>query len=288
MRFSVIQKSANVRCVLIREDYLQLCEDNHCAALLLSYFEFWTNIKIGSNELLKAEYERALKEGIEFPVDLIEDLWIYKTLQEIAQETFSLFGKRKIISALSFLVQKGFLEKRFNPKYKWDKTLQYRLNIKLLNEKLASKVQNAPLDVSKMTYREVQKRKSRGSDEPSNTIDYFIDDSKRREDLKPIYKEIVSFLNEKTGKHFRFESAVTQRLIRARISEGFTLEDFKYVIERKASQWLNTDMEKYLRPTTLFRPGNFEAYLNERETEEEWRKRISDQLKKAKGLELVS
>ena len=44
--------------------------------------------------------------------------------------------------------------------------------------------------------------------------------------------------------------------------EGFTIEDFKKVIDSKSGEWLNTDFEKYLRPATLF-GGKFENYLNE-------------------------
>ncbi|MFJ7727879.1 conserved phage C-terminal domain-containing protein [Neobacillus sp. NPDC097160] len=56
----------------------------------------------------------------------------------------------------------------------------------------------------------------------------------------------------------------TRDLIQARIREGFTLEDFKKVIDIKTSEWLfHPQMSKYLRPTTLF--GNkFESYLNQK------------------------
>lgn len=52
-------------------------------------------------------------------------------------------------------------------------------------------------------------------------------------------------------------------LIRARISEGFSYEDFVQVIDTKTNEWLNNkEMQKYLRPETLF--GNkFESYLNQ-------------------------
>ena len=39
-------------------------------------------------------------------------------------------------------------------------------------------------------------------------------------------------------------------------------EDFYKVINIKSKQWLNTEMEKYLRPETLF-SNKFEGYLNE-------------------------
>jgi len=81
---------------------------------------------------------------------------------------------------------------------------------------------------------------------------------------KNIYIPIIDYLNEKANKNFRPTTKKTQSLINARIKEGFTLDDFKKVIDIKCSQWLDTEMEKYLRPETLF-GTKFEGYLNEKQ-----------------------
>ena len=73
---------------------------------------------------------------------------------------------------------------------------------------------------------------------------------------------VVDYLNKKTGKKFRKNSAKTKSLVNARLNEGFDEEDFYRVIDIKSKQWLHTDMEKYLRPETLF-SNKFEGYLNE-------------------------
>lgn len=81
-------------------------------------------------------------------------------------------------------------------------------------------------------------------------------------DLKTcLIKEVVDFLNSETGKNFRWQTQATQRFINARLTEGFVLKDFRRVIEHKTSEWKGTDMEKYLRPETLF-GTKFEGYLN--------------------------
>ena len=78
-----------------------------------------------------------------------------------------------------------------------------------------------------------------------------------------ILKQIVDYLNQKTGKNFKAESKTTQRHILARINDGYSLEDFKAVIDIKVKQWLgDPKMSMYLRPETLF-AGHFEGYLNE-------------------------
>ncbi|TKI51343.1 hypothetical protein FC752_22060 [Lysinibacillus varians] len=53
----------------------------------------------------------------------------------------------------------------------------------------------------------------------------------------------------------------------ARLKDGYTLEHFKCVIDTKVKQWLhNPDMNKYLRPDTLFNATKFESYLNEKQS----------------------
>lgn len=78
-----------------------------------------------------------------------------------------------------------------------------------------------------------------------------------------IYSSVVCYLNEKADTKYKATSKKTQQLIKARENEGFILEDFKKVIDNKVAEWLGTDMEKYLRPETLFSP-KFESYLNQK------------------------
>ena len=90
------------------------------------------------------------------------------------------------------------------------------------------------------------------------------------------YTEIIDYLNQKTEKNFKASSAKTISLIEARIKDGFSLEDFKTVINNKVFEWLGDDRNnKYLRPETLF--GNkFDGYLNEKKklSEEELLERL--------------
>lgn len=80
-----------------------------------------------------------------------------------------------------------------------------------------------------------------------------------------IVEQILDYLNLKTSKHFKKSSIKTQKLIKARLNEGYKLEDFKRVIDIKTKEWLNDDkMNTYLRPETLF-SNKFEGYLNQKE-----------------------
>lgn len=89
--------------------------------------------------------------------------------------------------------------------------------------------------------------------------DSYTKDSNTKEN---IYRCVIDYLNEKAGTNYKYTTKKTQQLIKAREKENFTLEDFYKVIDNKTQQWLNTDMEQYLRPETLF-GAKFESYLNQ-------------------------
>lgn len=77
------------------------------------------------------------------------------------------------------------------------------------------------------------------------------------------YKEIIDYLNTRTNSNYKHTTKKTKDLIKARFNEGFTLDDFKIVIDKKCIEWINDpNMNKYLRPETLF-GTKFEGYLNQ-------------------------
>ena len=76
------------------------------------------------------------------------------------------------------------------------------------------------------------------------------------------YKEIIDYLNSKTGKKYRDNVQKNKSLIKARWSEGYRLEDFKQVIDNMVKDWSGTKYAKYLRPETLF-GTKFDGYLNQ-------------------------
>jgi uncharacterized phage protein (TIGR02220 family) len=78
-----------------------------------------------------------------------------------------------------------------------------------------------------------------------------------------LVKNIINYLNSKTNRNYTTKAKEAVRCINARISEGHTFDDFKKVIDIKSEKWLNTNMEDYLRPITLF-GTKFNSYINER------------------------
>lgn len=112
--------------------------------------------------------------------------------------------------------------------------------------------QNLPLsnnNSKNYQYKEISNKRNNGS---------------AKAEPKSIHKDVIEYLNEKIGAKYKASSAINKRLIDARVKEGYTLDDFKQVIDNKVAAWAQDQkMSKYLRPQTLF-GTKFESYLNER------------------------
>lgn len=92
-----------------------------------------------------------------------------------------------------------------------------------------------------------------------------ISNNKDNKSNNNIYiKEIIDYLNNICDTHYRVANKQTHKLINARFNDGYTVDDFKKVIDNKAAEWKdNPQMCQYLRPNTLF-GTKFESYLNQK------------------------
>jgi uncharacterized phage protein (TIGR02220 family) len=82
-------------------------------------------------------------------------------------------------------------------------------------------------------------------------------------DVRAQARELLKFLNDKTGRDFR-DTDSTLRPIIGRLREGFDLSTCKAVVVRKWRQWKDDDkMKEYLRPGTLFNAEKFAQYVGE-------------------------
>ena len=97
---------------------------------------------------------------------------------------------------------------------------------------------------------------------------------KKEEPNQEVANEVIEYLNKVSGKRYSSKTALTANQISARYHEGYTIDDMKRVIEHRWKLWKGTDMEQYFRPSTLFRPGNFENYFNSLQV-----KRVPDKAK---------
>ena len=158
-----------------------------------------------------------------------------------------------VISSLKSLVEKGLIEKE-EQTINGVKYCSYRA--KTSTDEAREVVQNlhegsAKIAPNNILYNIVD-----------NIVDNNIVENAEKYDMKVI-TEIIDYLNEKAHKNYRSNNKTTIRHINARLKEGYTLSDFKQVIDNRCATWMGTDMEQYLRPETLF-GSKFENYLNAR------------------------
>lgn len=102
--------------------------------------------------------------------------------------------------------------------------------------------------------------------QPTQSSEVAFSEEDKEEDIdKELYISIIEHLNQKAGTKYKASSKKTQTCIHARLSEGFTIDDFKTVIDKKCAEWIGTEWEKFIRPETLF-GTKFESYLNAKVT----------------------
>jgi uncharacterized phage protein (TIGR02220 family) len=83
-----------------------------------------------------------------------------------------------------------------------------------------------------------------------------------------IINGVIKYLNKKANKSFKTSTRQYRSSIRFWLNRGYIKKDFKIVIDNKVAEWKGQrtregiEMEKYLRPETLF-GKKFESYINE-------------------------
>jgi uncharacterized phage protein (TIGR02220 family) len=91
------------------------------------------------------------------------------------------------------------------------------------------------------------------------------DDAPVSEKLKATKQEaieVLEFLNEKTGRNYKPVDA-NVRMINARLKE-YSIVELRQVVAKKTRDWRHDEnMEKYLRPATLFNATNCAQYVGE-------------------------
>ena len=104
------------------------------------------------------------------------------------------------------------------------------------------------------------------SGNPDFTFPTWLEETGIKDLEKTKYKELwipIVYLNQVANKRYKFVDK-TKRLLLARFKEGYTLEDFKQVIDIKTAEWKGShEFSKYLRPETLF-GSKFDGYLNQK------------------------
>jgi len=183
--------------------------------------------------------------------------WVYKTYDEWKNEEFPFWSVDTIKRAIRRLENNGYIvsTSSYN-RMKMDKTKWYRIDYSKLE---CQQLQNAPSTTAKSAEPEMQFAPSTEGNLPLAITKEIKSNKKEHVENNLDVVPVIDYLNKKTSKQFKASSKATERLVKARYREGYKLDDFKKVIDLKAKDWLDdSHWHKYLRPSTLFNPTNFE------------------------------
>lgn len=191
-------------------------------------------------------------------------------LASYSENKFALGNELITVEKGSFVTS----ELKLMDRWGWSKTkVRSFLDLLQKDEMIVKKTDHKKTTITVVNYSDYQEletikkpqknREETASRPQKNTINKKNKDNKdNNSNNVELIKDIVNYLNEKAGTSYRYDSAVTQKHINARMAEKYTLDDFKTVIDKKTAEWKNTDMAKYIRPETLF-GSKFENYLNQ-------------------------
>lgn len=175
---------------------------------------------------------------------------------QLALKTFERFGMIEIIDGVITIPNWDKHQTLDSYEKKKQRDRIYRAERRAAQKALTEKLVNESSDSRPTVARQLHDKSS----------GVAVSDKEGEEDKdKDIYIAVVDCLNSVCKTCYRASSKATQRLIKARLNDGFVLDDFKQVINKKAAEWgKDPKMCKFLRPETLF-GTKFESYLNQKD-----------------------
>ena len=165
----------------------------------------------------------------------------------VIPETFfkSIAEKGKLYSRLWFYWLSEFVDELFEPEF-LEKMLKKHPSVSEIKE-----IYHFGVQLLQQDFKIIEKR---GTKKNTSTV--------ANKATINLATQILEYLNSKAETTFSSKTGTNLDLVIARIQEGYTLSDFKFVIDFKVKDWKGTDWNKYLRPITLFNKAKFENYLN--------------------------
>jgi len=120
--------------VVIRKSQVEFCDGNVCAAALLSFFEYWHNIKLEMAPKSAALNVIAMTHGEEGCHD--DSLYQFHKMDELSKGVMGLYGREAIKTARALLKEKGVITEHRNPtqRYTFDNTVYFLFHPEIVCE----------------------------------------------------------------------------------------------------------------------------------------------------------
>ena len=137
MKTSCIRHPESTRYIQLHEWQVSFCQNNHCAALLLSYFTAWHDWKVRNDQYYRRTNDIAEMHGDGRPNN--ENAYLFFTTEELIDGCMGLYGKKAVTDGLDLLVSLGVISvhKNPNPRYHFDKTKYFQFYPQVCNRWIA-------------------------------------------------------------------------------------------------------------------------------------------------------
>lgn len=207
---------------VIKEEYIAITGDFQ-KAVILNQFIYWSERIKDFDEFIQQENKRAVQHGLDE-----QDLtcgWIYKTAEELSDETMLGLSSASMRSHIKALIDQGYISERNNPKYKWDRTKQYRVNLVEITKALMNEGYTLEGYKINLPFLEIKN----GNDKNSRAIPKTITDTtaetnnKKKErkgkTSKSSYDEILSAVEDDSLRDLYYEYIKMRKLIKSPMTD---------------------------------------------------------------------
>ena len=125
---------------VIRKEFVELTGDLF-SAVILNQLLYWT-LRVKDFDLFLEE-ERSLGSELNYTSSSRHG-WVYKTAHDLIEETMLGISHPTMRKYLKLLIDRGWIQERAHPRNRWNKTTQYRLNVRVLQEDLKALSRDLP------------------------------------------------------------------------------------------------------------------------------------------------
>lgn len=268
---SKIYKKA--RFSILREEYLAIT-GSYAQAIVLDQMIIWARTT-DRLQLLIENNKYILTDEVGTNITKEDLRWTYKSAKELSSET--LLTEKQCRDGLQALTDKGYLERRRNPKIKWDKTFQYKINYEgIINavlqmgfgiEALKLSVLSIEQNVTPMLQNVTSMLPNVTPIEPNVTAlpSTTSSTTSSNKNITPVetgaYDNFIKEFNEITGRNFSNRDKKARRQFEARLKEGYLVKDLLNATKACMVEDFHRESGfKYVQPEFITRSDKLEKY----------------------------
>lgn len=244
-------EAKKLKRVVIKEELYALTKDT-IKAIILGQLIYWQDKVNDFDKFIEEERQRCLSDGTEMNAEK-QNGWMYKKASELADDCMLSVSEVTIRRHIQDLIDCGYVESRKNPTHKWDKTLQYRVNISFVILKIKELGYDGLSGYTTILQNEGMKLQNEDSEQKNEAAitentnkDYNInkeDTNVSKKDRDSLFEECWKLYNRKGSKSKSKPYWDKLTMEEMKLAKSHIKAYVQSVSERKYQK----DFERYLR-----------------------------------------